>query len=244
MRPCDRVWRRGRPWGAAVLAVLGSAEMLLLPFSGGPATVVVAGIVGGAGFSTSVPLLAASLMLITPPQFHTPVVLVVLVLALVALVTCNVGGLLVGSALAGVGGVWGFAWIPPTAPDPEPDLEPDLDPEPEPAPVPTFDQSLASAPLMVRARSISAISTQCVRRSDGQRPLLHCRFGGPALSEVTTTVDGFSLLGGRLRDVVQHSTGTGTGTGTSTGTGTGAGTGTGESVTAPRAPRRTVAYGR
>ncbi|MGD3108750.1 DUF6114 domain-containing protein [Streptomyces sp. YGL11-2] len=117
MRLCDRVWRRGRPWGAAVLAVLGSAEMLLLPFSGGPATVTVAGIVAGAGFSTSVPLLAASLLLITHPQFHTSLGLVVLALALVALVTCNAGGLLVGSGLAAVGGVWAFAWLPPAAPE-------------------------------------------------------------------------------------------------------------------------------
>ncbi|GGU96161.1 hypothetical protein GCM10010211_74180 [Streptomyces albospinus] len=117
MRLPDRAWRRGRPWGAAVLAVLGSVEMVLLPFSGAPATVTVAGIVGGAGFSTSVPLLAASLMLITHPQLHTPVGLVVLALALVALVTCNVGGMLVGSVLAGAGGVWGFAWLPPAAPD-------------------------------------------------------------------------------------------------------------------------------
>ncbi|WP_052229685.1 DUF6114 domain-containing protein [Streptomyces sp. CT34] len=118
MRPGDRAWRRGRPWGAAVLAVLGSVELVLLPFSGAPATVTVAGIVGGAGFSTSVPLLAASLMLITHPQFHTPLGLVVLALALVALVTCNVGGMLVGSVLAGAGGVWGFAWLPPADPEP------------------------------------------------------------------------------------------------------------------------------
>ncbi|RLV04602.1 hypothetical protein CTZ27_11880 [Streptomyces griseocarneus] len=109
----SRAWRRGRPLGAAALAVLGAVEVLVLPFAGGPAALTVAGIVGGAGLSTSVPLLAASLMLATHPQLHTALGLVVLALALVALVTCNVGGMLVGSALAGAGGVWGFAWLPP-----------------------------------------------------------------------------------------------------------------------------------
>ncbi|MYT28273.1 MULTISPECIES: hypothetical protein [unclassified Streptomyces] len=133
-------------------------------------------------------------------------------------------------------------------------------------PAPAVGQSLASAPLTVRARSVSARSTQCVRRSDGRRALLHCRFDRLALTgvqvtvrtsdgkervecaqaelpgaaevdlaavsgrlfgvlpvrwdaalpvpaavappltltDVTATADGFSLPGGRLRDVVEH----------------------------------------
>ncbi|MEV4738904.1 DUF6114 domain-containing protein [Streptomyces sp. NPDC049555] len=106
-------WRRGRPLGAAVLAVLGALELLWLPFTGFPAAVQVAGVVAGAGLSTSVPLLVAAVMLATHPGLHTPVGLVVLALALLALVTCNAGGMLLGSLLAGAGGVWGFAWLPP-----------------------------------------------------------------------------------------------------------------------------------
>ncbi|MGD3108749.1 hypothetical protein [Streptomyces sp. YGL11-2] len=127
-------------------------------------------------------------------------------------------------------------------------------------------QSPASAPLTVRARTVSAGPTHCVLRVDGRHPLLHCRFtrlaltgvqvtartpdgdvmlecdraelpgaaevdltavrgrlfgvlpvywdatlplpaaAAPplALTDVTATVDGFSVQGGRLRDVVQH----------------------------------------
>ncbi|MEU7133454.1 DUF6114 domain-containing protein [Streptomyces sp. NPDC046261] len=106
-------WRRERPVGAAVLAVLGALELLWLPFAGFPAAVEVAGVVAGAGLSTSVPLLVTATMLLTHPRLHTPVGITVLALALVALVTCNAGGMLIGSLLAGAGGVWGFAWLPP-----------------------------------------------------------------------------------------------------------------------------------
>ncbi|WP_043262789.1 hypothetical protein [Streptomyces sp. CT34] len=126
--------------------------------------------------------------------------------------------------------------------------------------------SPASAPLTVRARTVSAGPARCVRRADGRHPPLHCRFArlaltgarvtartpegdvtvecaraelpgaaevdlaavsgrlfgvlpvhwdatlplpaaaAPplALTDVTATVDGFSVPGGRLREVVQH----------------------------------------
>lgn len=112
-----RPWAHRRPLAAAVLVSGAGAEMMLLPFLGTPAAILRPGVADTAGLGVSLPLLLAGVVLLRYPQLHAVTGVAAVALAVLALITCNLGGLLVGTLLAMVGGSLAFAWTPPsTAP--------------------------------------------------------------------------------------------------------------------------------
>ncbi|MGW7194672.1 DUF6114 domain-containing protein [Streptomyces chryseus] len=109
-----RRWSRRRPLAAAVLVSGAGAEMMLLPFLGAPAAILRPGVADAAGLGVSLPLLLAGVVLLRFPQLHAIAGVAAVALAVLALITCNLGGLLAGSVLGMVGGSLAFAWTPPT----------------------------------------------------------------------------------------------------------------------------------
>ncbi|MFF7725707.1 DUF6114 domain-containing protein [Streptomyces sp. NPDC008001] len=114
--PRLRTWCRRRPLAGAVLVTAGGAEVMLLPFLGAPAAVLRPGVADAAGLGVSLPLLLAGIVLFRLPQLHAIAGPAAVALAVLALITCNLGGLLLGTALAMVGGCLAFAWTPPPTP--------------------------------------------------------------------------------------------------------------------------------
>jgi hypothetical protein len=110
-----RRWSRQRPLTAALLVCTAGAEMMLLPFLGAPAAILRPGVADAAGLGVSLPLFLAGLVLLRLPQLHTLAGVAAVALAVLALITCNLGGLLAGSALGMVGGSLAFAWAPASA---------------------------------------------------------------------------------------------------------------------------------
>ncbi|GCB53587.1 DUF6114 domain-containing protein [Streptomyces sp. NL15-2K] len=118
--PAGRVrrWIRQRPLAAAVLVSGAGAEMLVLPFLGTPAAILRPGVADAAGLGVSLPLFLAGFVLLRFPQLRTLAGVAAAALAVLALITCNLGGLLIGSVAGMVGGSLAFAWTPPHAPLP------------------------------------------------------------------------------------------------------------------------------
>jgi hypothetical protein len=90
------------------------AWLIVLPFLGTPGALLQAGVAGSAGLGISVPLLACGPVLLRLPALHAIVGPVATSLSILALLTCNVGGLLIGTACGVLGGSLAFSWRPPT----------------------------------------------------------------------------------------------------------------------------------
>jgi hypothetical protein len=110
-----RRWRRTRPFWGGLGIVLGAAIVLAVPFvtlrigelvvslstPGGSAATLVAAVLaccGGAAWWR--------------PEFKTAAGVVAMIAALVAVVTTNLGGLIIGSLLAILGAAATLAWTP------------------------------------------------------------------------------------------------------------------------------------
>lgn len=78
-----------------------------------PAAVLRPGVADAAGLGVSLPLLLAGIILLRLPQLHAIAGPAAVALAVLALITCDLGGLLLGTTLAMVGGCLAFAWNPP-----------------------------------------------------------------------------------------------------------------------------------
>ncbi|MEU4211818.1 DUF6114 domain-containing protein [Streptomyces sp. NPDC026206] len=109
-------WCRRRPAGSAVLVCAAGVELMVLPLLGAPAAVLQPGMAANAGFGVSLPLLLSGVVLLRFPQLHSLAGVAAVALAVLALLTCNIGGLLLGTALGIAGGCLAFSWVPP--PDP------------------------------------------------------------------------------------------------------------------------------
>ncbi|MFI6689898.1 DUF6114 domain-containing protein [Streptomyces sp. NPDC050485] len=107
---------RARPFAAACLVTAAAVEMIALPFAAFPVAITVPGVATNAGLGISLPLLLTGWVLYAQPQLHAPAGLAAVGLALAALVACNLGGFLMGSALGVVGGALAFAWREPRPP--------------------------------------------------------------------------------------------------------------------------------
>jgi hypothetical protein len=148
-----RRWRRGRPFTAGVLVVLGGAEMLVTLRA--PLGVLLhIGPQGLAAYLVPIVLVLCGVLLIATPQQRVFYALLTLVLGLVSWLTSNLGGFLIGMLLALVGGALAFAWTPakqPRAARPAPAQEetPAPAPGPEPAPGPPGQTGPAQAEARV-----------------------------------------------------------------------------------------------
>jgi hypothetical protein len=106
-------WSRGRPLGAAALVTAAGAWLLVLPFLGTPTALLQPGVAGSAGLGTSIPLLLTGVATARFPALHSVAGLAATALAVLALLTCNLGGLFAGTAAGVLGGCLSFAWTPP-----------------------------------------------------------------------------------------------------------------------------------
>ncbi|MFT7835754.1 DUF6114 domain-containing protein [Saccharothrix sp. BKS2] len=102
-------WRGGRPFWAGLLAMLAGLEVLLIPVTG-YRYLLVQGIGGIGTVLVAVGLVAAGAALWRLPGHGTALGAVVIGLGLVAYVVANLGGFLVGMALAIVAGSLATAW--------------------------------------------------------------------------------------------------------------------------------------
>jgi hypothetical protein len=87
--------------------------LIVLPFLGTPLALVQAGVAGSAGLGVSLPLLACGVVVLRYPALHAISGVVAAALSVLALLTCNVGGLLLGTACGILGGGLAFSWTPP-----------------------------------------------------------------------------------------------------------------------------------
>ena len=121
-----RRWRRTRPFWGGLGILLGAAVVLAIPFvtlrigelvvslstPGGSAATLVAAVLACCGCAAW-----------WRPEFKTATGVIAMIAALVAVVTTNLGGLIIGSLLAVLGAAATLAWTPtPRSPraDPHP----------------------------------------------------------------------------------------------------------------------------
>ena len=109
-----RRWRRSRPFWGGFLSILGGVIIAYIPtmaiklLIASGTTVLVAIVVG-------VLIAVFGLFLWFAPYLRQIVGVLIVLLAVVSLITSNLGGFLIGMLLAMIGGSMGFAWTP-TAP--------------------------------------------------------------------------------------------------------------------------------
>lgn len=108
-----RAWCRRRPTGAAVLTVAAGAWMIVLPLLGTPRALLQAGVAGSAGLGVSLPLLLCGVVLLRFPALHALAGIAATALSVLALLTTNLGGLLLGTGCGILGGCLAFSWAPP-----------------------------------------------------------------------------------------------------------------------------------
>jgi hypothetical protein len=112
-RAAVAAWCGRRPIGSAVLTMVAGAWLMVLPFLGTPLALLQAGVAGSAGLGVSLPLLLCGVVLLRLPSLHAIVGVAATVLSVLALLTCDFGGLLAGTACGIVGGCLAFSWTPP-----------------------------------------------------------------------------------------------------------------------------------
>ncbi|MCE7000804.1 DUF6114 domain-containing protein [Saccharothrix sp. S26] len=119
-------WRRRRPFGAGMFLLPASVAVGLPPYASFRLGDVVLSIRTMGGMSA---LLIGALLLIcavslwSRPQYRVAAGVTAILVSLVALVSSNLGGFLVGTALGLVGGALAVSWAPPTADEGDDDQE-------------------------------------------------------------------------------------------------------------------------
>jgi hypothetical protein len=113
-----RRWRRGRPFGAAVLLALAGVVILLPPYMTFRFRDVVVSISSLGGISALVLgclLLVCAGVVCTRAGLRVFVGVAAILLSLAALIAANFGGFLIGTVLGLVGGALCLAWTDQTA---------------------------------------------------------------------------------------------------------------------------------
>jgi hypothetical protein len=106
-----RHWRKGRPFPGGLLIILSGVELWLAPYS----TIGVMIHEGIAGFSAvfiGALLVMFGLAVWFAPAYRFFAGIASIMLGLIALPTVNLGGFLIGTLLALIGGALSFAWTP------------------------------------------------------------------------------------------------------------------------------------
>lgn len=106
-------WRRGRPFAAGVFLVLAGVAIAVPPYATfrvGDVVVAVTTIGGGSAVLIGALLMACGLSLWLRVRFRVVAGTTALLLSLVALVTTNLGGLLIGTLLGVFGAALALAW--------------------------------------------------------------------------------------------------------------------------------------
>lgn len=106
-------WCRQRPAGSAALIVTAGIWLVVLPFLGTPLALLQAGVAGSAGLGVSLPLLLCGVVPLRFPVLHAIAGVAATALSVLALLTCNLGGLFLGTACGILGGCLAFSWNPP-----------------------------------------------------------------------------------------------------------------------------------
>ncbi|MDF2978918.1 MAG: hypothetical protein K0S40_3646 [Actinomycetospora sp.] len=121
-----RRWRRTRPFWGGLGILLGAAVVLAVPFATlriGEITVSLSTPGGSAATLVAAVLACCGGAAWWRPQYKTAAGVVATVAALVAVVTTNLGGLVIGSLLAILGAAATLAWTPSPR-SPRADLQP------------------------------------------------------------------------------------------------------------------------
>ncbi|ANZ38181.1 hypothetical protein BBK82_21055 [Lentzea guizhouensis] len=106
-------WRRGRPFWAGLFVIAGAIVILFPPFVGvklGDMIISIKTIGGVSALLVGTLLIICGLSLWVAPKFRLASGIVTVLLAMVALVTTNLGGFLVGTVLSLLGGALAVAW--------------------------------------------------------------------------------------------------------------------------------------
>lgn len=114
-----RQWRRSRPFWAGMFTLLAGLIVLFPPFASlkfGDVVVSLNTLGGVSALVIGVVLLTCAASFWTRPQFRKPAGIVTLLLSLVAIVTANLGSMLIGTLLGIIGAALGFAWTPQQRP--------------------------------------------------------------------------------------------------------------------------------
>ncbi|MFJ9848223.1 DUF6114 domain-containing protein [Streptomyces sp. NPDC101150] len=106
-----RAWRRRRPFWAAVWAVAGGVEMIVLPLAPLPLMLKV-GIGAMSAIGVGLVLIAGGLFFLFAPAQRMFVSVVTAIASLVSLATTNLGGFGIGCGLGLLGSSMAFGWLP------------------------------------------------------------------------------------------------------------------------------------
>jgi hypothetical protein len=119
-----RDWRRTRPFWGGLGILLGAVVMLVVPFATlriGELVVSLSTPGGSAATLVAAVLVCCWGAAWWRPDFKTAAGVVAMVAALVAVVTTNLGGLIIGSILCVLGAAATLAWTPTPRPSPHAD---------------------------------------------------------------------------------------------------------------------------
>ncbi|MFC5055943.1 DUF6114 domain-containing protein [Saccharothrix xinjiangensis] len=108
-----RRWRRGRPFGAGLFLLAGAVPVMAPPYATfrlGDALISVQTVGGVSALLVGALLLVCGLSLWVRPGYRVAAGVTAVLLSLVALVTSNLGGFLVGSLCGLVGGALAVSW--------------------------------------------------------------------------------------------------------------------------------------
>jgi hypothetical protein len=106
-----REWSGQRPWLGGLLTIAGGMLIAAIPNSDF-SVVILPGLAGLSGLFLGTLIIACGLFLLFSPQIHGLIGLATVMLSLVAFITSNLGGLIIGMLLGIIGGSMGFAWVP------------------------------------------------------------------------------------------------------------------------------------
>lgn len=136
-----RRFRRQRPFWAGVFTLLSGLILLFPPYASlkfGDAVISLNTMGGISSLVIGVVMIACAISFWSRPEFKVPASVVTMILALVAIVTSNLGSFLVGTLLGVIGAALGFAWSPKdgrrwTKPAAAPETTAELEPVDRPA---------------------------------------------------------------------------------------------------------------
>ncbi|MFE9500813.1 DUF6114 domain-containing protein [Streptomyces collinus] len=109
------IWHRERPFWGGLLTILSGAQILHVPYAGltiGQLTLRMSTVAGSASLVIGMLLATLGLMVWLQPLMRVFAGSAAILLALVSIPMCNLGGLLIGLLLALVGAALSIAWTP------------------------------------------------------------------------------------------------------------------------------------